>query len=273
MPMVSERRKPRAVMTLAEEQLLLANAAPHLRVIIIAALQTGMRRGELLTERWEHVDFTRRLLSVTHSKTAGGEAREIPLTNRLYEILASMQKPCGLVFEFRHRPLHILKTAWKAAIRRAGIRYYRFHDLRHTFNTRLMEAGVMQEVRKALMGHSSGEDVHAIYTHVELPMKRDAIRKLEEWIARETALAEKERQSLDTTRSDGRDDPTGALRALPDDAREDPRIRERRVGASEASRCGGRGRRDGRASNSGSRTSVTSCPWPRNSAPRRRTYD
>jgi hypothetical protein len=45
-----------------------------------------------------------------------------------------------------------------------------------------MEAGVMQEVRKALMGHSSGEDVHSIYTHVELPAKREAIRKLEEWI-------------------------------------------------------------------------------------------
>ncbi len=40
----------------------------------------------------------------------------------------------------------------------------------------------MQEVRKALMGHSSGEDVHATYVHVELPHKREAIRKLEEWV-------------------------------------------------------------------------------------------
>src|SRR5579884_2154904 len=88
MPMVRERRKPRAVMTLAEEDKLLAQAAPHLRQLIVAALDTGMRRGELLTERWEHVDFARRLLSVTHSKTAGGEAREIPLTNRLHTMLA-----------------------------------------------------------------------------------------------------------------------------------------------------------------------------------------
>jgi hypothetical protein len=44
-----------------------------------------------------------------------------------------------------------------------------------------MEAGVMQEVRKALMGHSSGEEVNSIYTHVELPVKREAIRKLEAW--------------------------------------------------------------------------------------------
>jgi len=66
-------------------------------------------------------------------------------------------------------------------VRRAGIRPLRFHDLRHTFNTRLMEAGVMQEVRKALMGHSSGEDVNSIYTHVELPAKREAVRRLEAW--------------------------------------------------------------------------------------------
>jgi len=88
----------------------------------------------------------------------------------------------GLVFTFHDNPIQQIKTAWKAAIRRAGIRYYRFHDLRHTFNTRLMEAGVMQEIRKALMGHSSGEDVNSIYTHVELPAKREAIRKLEAWV-------------------------------------------------------------------------------------------
>lgn len=41
----------------------------------------------------------------------------------------------------------------------------------------------MQDIRKALMGHSSGEDVNAIYTHVELPAKREAIRKLEAWVA------------------------------------------------------------------------------------------
>jgi integrase len=189
MPMVRERRKPRPVMTLAEEPLLLQNSAPHLQALVIAALDTGMRRGELLTQRWEHVDFTRRLLFVTHSKTAGGEAREIPLTTRLYELLSATPKKEGVVFQFKDRPIHRIKTAWAAAIRRAEIRYYRFHDLRHTFNTRLMEAGVMQEVRKALMGHSSGEDVNSIYTHVELPVKREAIRKLEEWAEAQRKVA------------------------------------------------------------------------------------
>ncbi|MGA2005706.1 MAG: tyrosine-type recombinase/integrase [Terriglobales bacterium] len=181
--MTRERKKPRFVISVGEEDLLLPSAAPHLRSIIITALDTGMRRGEILTQRWEHIDFNRRILSVTHSKTPEGEAREIPLTARLAAFLESQRKEEGPVFTFKGQPIRKIKTAWMAAIRRAGIRYYRFHDLRHAFNCRMMEAGVLQEVRKALMGHSSGEDVHSTYVHVELPMKRAAVQKLEEWTA------------------------------------------------------------------------------------------
>jgi integrase len=180
--LVRERRKPRPVLGVEEEQYLIAAAAEHLQILIVTALDTGMRRGELLHERWEHFDWNRNLLFVTHSKTAGGEAREIPLTERVHSVLYPRRQSAGLVFTFHENPIQQIKTAWKAAIRRAGIRYYRFHDLRHTFNTRLMEAGVMQEVRKSLMGHSSGEEVNSMYTHIELPVKREAIRKLEQWV-------------------------------------------------------------------------------------------
>lgn len=180
--MVPERRKPRTVLAIDEEMRLLETTADHLKPIVIAALDTGMRRGELLYQRWEHIDWGRKLLFVSKSKTAGGEGREIPLTERVHQLLFADRQQAGLLFTYRGKSIHKIKTAWKAAIRRAGIRYLRFHDLRHTFNTRLMEAGVMQEIRKALMGHSSGEDVNSIYTHVELPAKREAIRKLEVWI-------------------------------------------------------------------------------------------
>jgi integrase len=131
--MVRERRKPRLVLSVHEEERLLLTAAPHLRSIIIIALDTGMRRGEILSQRWEHIDLSRQLLAVTHSKTAEGEAREIPLTSRLTELLRSQQQPDGLVFTYKGQPIRKIKTAWKAAIRRAGIRYHRFHDLRHAF--------------------------------------------------------------------------------------------------------------------------------------------
>lgn len=179
-----ERRKKKPVLSLQEQDLLLPHCAPHLRQIVIAALQTGMRRGELLQQRWEDIYFEISLLYVTRSKTATGEGRPIPLSEELKQLLLPMRKPEGLVFTLNDKPIHRIKTAWKAAIRRSEIRYLRFHYLRHTFNTRLMEASVMREVRMALLGHTFS-DTHTHYEHVELPMLRDAIRKLEVWTAAE----------------------------------------------------------------------------------------
>jgi integrase len=179
--MVRERRQRRPVMPVREEVKLLASASDHLREIAMTALDTGMRRGELLHQLWEHVDFDRLLLAVTHSKTPEGEMREIPLTSRVFTMLYTNRKPSGLIFTYDGAPIRILKTGWKGALRRAGLPHYRFHDLRHTFNSRLVEAGVIADVRKELMGHSHGGDVHSLYTHVELPTLRDAIARLEAW--------------------------------------------------------------------------------------------
>ncbi len=189
--MERERRKKKPVLSFAEEAKLLPASSPHLRDITIMALDTGMRRGEILRERWEDVDFARRLLYVTHSKTPEGEAREIPLTERVFTLLSGMKKDSGLLFTFERKSdqkkpvreekaIQSVKTGWNAAIRRAGIRHIRFHYLRHTFNTRLLELSVPREVRMALLGHTFG-DTHESYEHVELPLKREAIRKLDAW--------------------------------------------------------------------------------------------
>jgi len=178
MRMARERKTRRQVLSVAEEQLLLAAAKNHLRAMIIAALDTGMRRGEITGQRWEDVDLPRKLLFVTRSKTPEGESREIPLSSRLYELLLDRQQAEGLVFSYKDRPLRIVKRSWKTALTNARVRHLRFHDLRHSFATRLMEAGVLQEVRMALMGHSGGSKIHQTYTHIELPVKREAIAKL-----------------------------------------------------------------------------------------------
>src|SRR5262249_12567806 len=122
-----ERRKKKPVLSLAEEKLLLPAASLHLREITIVALDTGMRRGEILHQLFEDVDFDRGILSVTHSKTPEGEAREIPLTQRVLTLLSKKFRNPGLIFSFEGKPIFSLKTGWKAAIRRAGIRYIRFH--------------------------------------------------------------------------------------------------------------------------------------------------
>ena len=192
MKMARERRTRRQVLSVAEEQFLLAVAKDHLRRMVIAALDTGMRRGEITSQRWEDIDFSQRLLFVTHSKTPEGESREIPLTVRLHQLLLEARETEGIVFSYQGQPVRIVKRSWKTALKNAGLRHVRFHDLRHTFNTRLMEAGVMQEIRMALMGHSTGSKVHSTYTHIELPVKRQAIRKLETWVNQQQQQLKKE---------------------------------------------------------------------------------
>ncbi len=151
-----------------------------------------MRRGEILKQDWCDIDFARRVISVTHSKTADGEHREIPLTSRLFELLSKSRQRQGLVFTFNDNPINRIKTAWKGAITRAKVQHYRFKDLRSTFNSRLIEAGVIKDVRKELMGHSRNEDTNDLYSHIELPLLREAIRKLEEWREQEIQKLSKE---------------------------------------------------------------------------------
>ena len=192
--MERERRTKRPVLSLREEQLLLAAAPAHLQRIILCALHTGMRRGEILSQRWEDIDFDNRILHVSHSKTPEGEAREVPLTNRLYEMLLADRQQRGTVFTYLGNAIRIIKTAWAASLRRAAIRHFRFHDLRHTANTRMMLAGVLQEVRREIIGHSSqrSRDVNDRYTQIELPEKREAIRKLEAWLESQALLLQME---------------------------------------------------------------------------------
>lgn len=200
--MERERRTKRPVMSLREEQLLIAASPEHLQRIILCALHTGMRRGEILQQRWEDIDFDNRILHVSHSKTPEGEAREIPLTDRLYESLVAHRKERGPVFTYDDDAIKIIKTTWASSLRRSGIRHFRFHDLRHTANTHMMLAGVLQEVRREIIGHSSqrSRDVNDRYTQIELPEKREAIRKLEVWLASQALLLQTEQEATPTAK-------------------------------------------------------------------------
>src|SRR5262249_30717921 len=153
-----------------EEIALLKAAAPHLREIVVVGLDAGLRRIEILNQKWEDIDFHHRVLYVSHGKVVESENREIPLTTRVFELLAARRKDQGLVFTLNNQPLHRVKTAWRGALTRAGIRRLRLRDLRHTFNNRLIFCGVDREVRKSLMGHA-GNETHDIYINIGLALK------------------------------------------------------------------------------------------------------
>lgn len=148
-------------LTLDEEERLL-NACPHwLREIVVFALKTGMRLSEILELSWEAVDFFRKTVTVFKSKNK--ERRTIPLNGTAIELLKSKAKvrliKTNLVF-YSPRAYKLLgrrNVSWvfHTVARRAGISDFRFHDLRHTFATRLIQAGRdLYEVQK-LLGHKS----------------------------------------------------------------------------------------------------------------------
>ena len=115
-----------------------------LYTIVILALSTGARRGELLSLHWSDVDLKRGML--TFRKTKNGETRAVPLTGYALEVLAHHTKirrlDTPLVFPNRTgtQPMSI-REAWKFAVQRAGVTNFRFHDLRHSAASYLAMGG------------------------------------------------------------------------------------------------------------------------------------
>lgn len=127
----------------------------HLRPLLIAALDTGARRGELLRLRWQDVDLLNGLLAVTSYKgkktttrTVGMTARLRAELERLYE-LAPLD-PGGLVFGIKAGFVKAFDTACK----KAGIEDFRFHDCRHSAITRMVQTGMPHTEIMKLSGHS-----------------------------------------------------------------------------------------------------------------------
>jgi integrase len=168
--------RPMRVLSQDEERRLIEAAAPHFRPLIIVAINTGMRRGELLNLRWEQVDLHNLTITISHSKN--GRVRHLPINKSAQEVLNELPEPHeGHVFRYRGLPIKAVKTAFLAAVRRAGIPRCRFHDLRHTFATRLVLAGVDLATVKELMGHADISTTMK-YAHPSPPHKRDAVAKL-----------------------------------------------------------------------------------------------
>ncbi|NIM20708.1 MAG: tyrosine-type recombinase/integrase [Candidatus Latescibacteria bacterium] len=164
------------VLSQEEEQRLIYAAAPHFKPLIIVAINTGMRRGELLDLQWEQLDLQSSTITIKQSKN--GKVRHIPINKKAQEALESIPEPHeGHVFLYRGLPTKAVKTAFAGAVRRAGIQCCRFHDLRHTFATRLVLAGVDLATVMQLMGHASISTTMK-YAHPSPPHKREAVERL-----------------------------------------------------------------------------------------------
>lgn len=142
------------VLSADEETKLLSAACEHLRPMIVTALEGGMRRGEVLSLRWKDVDFRDGYVTVRDTKN--DEIRQVPMSQRLTETLGAIDGDEEYVFcKEDGTPYSDPKNSFRAAVRRAGIEYCRFHDLRHTFATRLVMSGVDLVTVKELLGHKT----------------------------------------------------------------------------------------------------------------------
>jgi integrase len=151
-----------------EEERLLQHASPHLRSLIIAALSTGCRRGELLSLQWSQVkrdeEGNARWLALPAAKTKTNTNRMLPIGPRLRAELAmrehapdgELHGPDAYVFGNEcGEPIDSSKTAWNATCRRAGIDGLRFHDLRREFACRLLESGAEAHDVRDFLGHAN----------------------------------------------------------------------------------------------------------------------
>jgi len=164
----------------------LCDERQHLASIVRLALQTGMRRRELLQLRWSQIDFEREVIHVVNNRDQGtrtksGKNRQVPMTSKARALLEQLEAEGSSEFVFcnpdTRLPYTDIKRAFTTARRKAGIVDFHFHDLRHTTATRLGDAGVDAIKLAAIMGWS---DVRMAmrYTHPRTLGLRDAMENL-----------------------------------------------------------------------------------------------
>jgi integrase len=148
-------------LSVAEEQKLLQAATPAVRRAIVVAVDTGLRREEQFSLTWPQIDMRRGLITTT-KQTKSGRSRSVPLPERAAQCLAQIRvSELGTVaslFVFHHddgRRVLTMEKGIKAAVRRAGLKDVRWHDLRRTAGCRWLQAGRSMLEVSVLLGHSS----------------------------------------------------------------------------------------------------------------------
>lgn len=131
--------------------------ADHLEPIVLLAMNTGMRRGEILSLRWDNVNFDTKTLTVLFENAKSGKTRHIPLNGEAFRTLQSWQADTddkGIVFKGQGgNAMTDIGKGWDKLLEDAGITKFRFHDIRHHFASKLVMASVDLNTVRELLGH------------------------------------------------------------------------------------------------------------------------
>jgi len=164
-----------------EEDSILSHSEAWLKEVITFALNTGMRLGEIIGLVWSNVDLFRKTVTVTQSKN--DEPHTIPMNTTVFEMLKEKSRvrsiSCDKVFQIKNKPLknHQIQYPFNKACEVAGVRDIHFHDCRHTFATRLVQANEDLYKVQRLLGHKSPSMTQR-YAHHSPESLRDSVEVL-----------------------------------------------------------------------------------------------
>lgn len=180
----------------AQVRLLTADLPEPCRTLVLLAVLTGMRIGELLALRWRRIDLFSGTLSVVETFSDGrfgppktrSSRRAIPLSSAARQVLLEHRARCtgvgpeDLVFACRNgtpvNPKNLLRRALRPACVRVELPLVTWHSFRHTHATWLSGVGAAPRTAQAILGHSNVEVTLGVYTHVTPADQRDAMEKV-----------------------------------------------------------------------------------------------
>ena len=189
-----------------KEYLQLLDVAPdHAKSIIILAFNTGMRAGEIMKLKWEHVKRKDGFIRLTDKDTKEGKGKNIPLNHHAKKVLDEIIPHVhhNLVFTYMHKPIPKMCEIFESCCKKAGLPYGRkksngitFHDIRRTVKTNMLEAGVDKVYRDIILGHAlEGMDVYYVQPSDE--RLKSAMKKYTEWFDSEVNKLQSIDHSID----------------------------------------------------------------------------
>jgi integrase len=195
--MEEENNKRDRWLTIEEEERLLEVCPAWLRELVVFALNTGMRLGEIISLEWKGVDLSRKTITIFKSKNK--DPRTIPINETVFKMLKNKGKVKSIKTNFVfYTDAHtmLIKTtvdhAFQKALKKVGVENFRFHDIRHTFATRLIQSGKDLYKVQRLLGHKTPSMTQR-YAHHYPESLRDAVDVLDKI---STNLAQSDKQEV-----------------------------------------------------------------------------
>ncbi|MDI1472115.1 site-specific integrase [Thermodesulfovibrio sp. 1176] len=169
-------------LTKEEINRLLFHCEQHLYPIIYTAIHTGMRKGEILALKWSQIDLKNGIILLDRTKNYN--RREVAMTDSLKALFRQLHSQRRLDTDYvfvnpdTGKRYTDLKRSFNSACRKAGIRDFHFHDLRHTFASHLVMSGADLKTVQELLGHKS-LTMTLRYSHLSQAHKKEALKALE----------------------------------------------------------------------------------------------